>query len=165
MPTPHPADTMVAMDTPTSTSGPPRANGAAGGSAATRGSGKPASPRPRAKAAAKPSVTKAVTKAKPAASGSRKRPGATASTGRSGGGATTSGRVASGTLAEPERAPWRGPRNRALYNRTIQRANERQSLVTRGIAGLLSYPDLVLGVLGKRDPVVRDGRVDRKSVV
>jgi len=155
---------MVAMDTPTSTSGPSRSNGAGAGSAPTRGSGKPASPRPRAKAAAKPSVIKAVTKAKPAATGSRKRPGAAASTGRSGGGATTSGRAASGPLADPERAPWRGPQNRALYNRTIQRANERRSLVTRGIAGMLSYPDLVLGVLGKRDPVVRDGRVLSRSV-
>jgi acetyl esterase len=50
-------------------------------------------------------------------------------------------------------------RSRALYNRQIQRANERWPLPTRGLARLFRSPEFVLSLLGGRPPVERDGRV------
>ncbi len=60
---------------------------------------------------------------------------------------------------DQERRPWRGERPRALYSRRIQRSNERWALATRAAAGLLSRPGLILGALGQKAPVERDGRV------
>ena len=53
---------------------------------------------------------------------------------------------------------------RALYSRRIQRVNERWPLATRVAAALLSRPELVLGALGQRQPVERDGRVLNRRV-
>ena len=50
-------------------------------------------------------------------------------------------------------------RSRALYNRRVQRANERWPVVARSLAGVLRHPDLVLGLLGAGAPVERGGRV------
>jgi acetyl esterase len=63
-----------------------------------------------------------------------------------------------------ERGQWRGVRSRALYSRRIQRFNERWPLAARGVAGLLSRPELVLAALGRPDPVERDGRVLNRGV-
>ncbi len=63
-----------------------------------------------------------------------------------------------------ERGPWRRARDRALYSRRIQRADERWALATRVVAGLLRHPELVLAALGRREPVERDGRVLNRSV-
>jgi acetyl esterase len=61
--------------------------------------------------------------------------------------------------------PVRGSgRGGMLYNRRIQRMNERWPLATRCAARFLSKPDLLLGVLGKRSPVVVDGRMLNRSV-
>ena len=64
----------------------------------------------------------------------------------------------------PAPGGWRGVRSRALYSRRIQRANERWPLATRAAAGLLSHPESVLGALGHREPVERDGRVLNRGV-
>ena len=52
----------------------------------------------------------------------------------------------------PPRGPWRGgPRRRlTLYDRRLQTANERWSLVPRSLARLFRHPELVLALLGKR---------------
>ncbi len=73
--------------------------------------------------------------------------------------------AAGGPQWSPDR-PWpmRGRGTRALYNRRIQRVHERWPLVTRLGAALLSRPDLVLGLVGKRPPVERDGRVLNRSI-
>ena len=71
--------------------------------------------------------------------------------------ATLKGPLASG----PERGSGRGG---VLYNRRIQRMNEQWPLATRCVARLFSKPDLLLGVLGRRGPVVEDGRVLNRSV-
>ena len=54
-------------------------------------------------------------------------------------------------------------RHRALYNRRIQRADERWPLVTRLSTWLFSRPELVLGALGVRQSVEVDGRVLNRS--
>jgi acetyl esterase len=61
----------------------------------------------------------------------------------------------------PGRAPgWRGRRrNRDLYSRSAQRANEQWPVVARVLSGLLRRPDIVLGLLGATEPVEREGRV------
>ena len=63
-----------------------------------------------------------------------------------------------------DRRPWSGERPRALYSRRIQRTNERWALPTRAVAGLLSRPELVLGALGQKEPVEREGRVLNRGV-
>ena len=59
----------------------------------------------------------------------------------------------------PADRPWRRYRNRALYNRRVQRADEHWHPATRLGASLLSRPELVLGALGANGPVEVDGRV------
>jgi acetyl esterase len=54
-------------------------------------------------------------------------------------------------------------RSRALYNRRVQRANERWPVVARSLAGIFRHPDLVLGLLGAGAPVEREGRVLNRS--
>jgi acetyl esterase len=51
-----------------------------------------------------------------------------------------------------------------LYNRRLQRTNERWPLATRLGSALFSRPGLVLGLTGGRSPVERDGRVLNRSV-
>ncbi len=55
--------------------------------------------------------------------------------------------------------PWRRTRNRVLYNRRLQRADEHWRLPTRLGASMFSRPDLVLAALGASEPVEADGRV------
>ena len=66
--------------------------------------------------------------------------------------------VASGDGPDVRRS--RGPRgSRWLYDRRAQRRFEHWPVATRAVAGLLRHPDLVLALLGTRDPVEREGRV------
>ncbi len=81
-----------------------------------------------------------------------------------GGGAEPGPESNSGSGPGSDRGPWRGSRNRAIYSRRIQRANERWPLAARGVARLLSRPELVLAMLGKREPVERGGRVLNRGV-
>ncbi len=54
-------------------------------------------------------------------------------------------------------------RSRALYNRRVQRADERWPVVARSLSGIFRHPDLVLGLLGAGAPVERGGRVLNRS--
>ena len=54
-------------------------------------------------------------------------------------------------------------RSRALYNRRVQRADERWPVAARSLAGIFRHPDLVLGLLGAGAPVERGGRVLNRS--
>ena len=127
---------------------------------------KPAGARPKAKAGASAKATRTRTTA-----------GKTGARGSGSSAATAPATVAappagpdgtagdpSGSVPRSERGPWRGTRGRATYSRRIQRANERWPVAARAVAGLLSRPELVLTVLGEREPVERDGRVLNRGV-
>ena len=130
----------------------------------------PARANTKARANAKDGVPKGdakTTRAKPTASragGRRTRPVAAATATAAGGGAGPGPEPNSGSGPGSDRGPWRGSRHRAIYSRRIQRANERWPLAARGVAGLLSRPELVLAILGKREPVERGGRVLNRGV-
>ena len=57
--------------------------------------------------------------------------------------------------APAARAAGAGRSTAAASNRT----NEHWALATRGVSGLLRRPELILGVLGHKEPVERDGRI------
>ena len=80
----------------------------------------------------------------------------TASRSKAAGAASRCPRAAPNGSAGP---PWRRTRNRVLYNRRLQRADEHWRLPTRLGASMFSRPDLVLSALGASEPVEADGRV------
>ncbi len=112
-------------------------------------------------------TTKAATGSGRAAAGQAKRAAGTTRAPRARATAppgTETGPPAPGSPAPPERAGWRAGRSRALYSRRIQRVNERWPLATQVAAALLSRPELVLGALGQRQPIERDGRLLNRRV-
>jgi acetyl esterase len=78
-------------------------------------------------------------------------------------GRPTVGAIPPGGPPDPERVPWRRSRNRALYNRRLQRDHEHWPLATRVGAWLFSHPGLLLNALGAGGPVESDGRVLNRS--
>ena len=141
---------------PTSTKAPARATKATKATEATEVPAKSTkSPAKAAKAA------RAAKPAKATAKRTRAKAAAKAPATRSAGDAhvTTDGEAAPG----PDLRHWRRSRNRALYNRRFQRADEHWPLPTRMATWLFSHPELVLGVLGGREPVEIDGRVLNRS--
>src|SRR5664280_713545 len=159
LPSPDPTDTMVAMSNPPERPELPPLRESASLSApdvpATSGASDPPAPPP----ARAPRTRKRATP-KPAATPSSGRPGRVAKIAAPRDGATS---------AVPADRPWPGPprgrgRSRMLYNRRLQRTNERWPLATRLGSALFSRPGLVLGLTGGRSPVERDGRVLNRSV-
>ncbi len=55
-------------------------------------------------------------------------------------------------------------RGRGLYNRQMQRSNERWPLAAVFVSWLFRHPDLVLALLGKHAPVQVNGRVLNRSI-
>jgi acetyl esterase len=144
--------TPVAPAKPGTGRASPRARVPGGGVKPARVKAAPAKAAPAKAAPAKAAPAKAA----PAKTGGRRTAArATAAVGPE---------VATGPDQSTERGPWRGARSRAIYSRRIQRGHEHWPVATRSVAGLLSRPELVLAVLGKKPPVERDGRVLNRGV-
>jgi acetyl esterase len=172
LPSGDPTDTMVAMDdSPDS----PRRQAPDSGSKApggTPGPTKAGATRPRVRPA-KAAATRTSVGASVEANGERPRRGGTTApvaprsraTRATTTGATLPGDAGeNGELSSPTGGRrWRRARNRALYNRRLQRASEHWPWLTRVGAVLLSHPDVVLGLLGRPAPIEVDGRVLNRS--
>ena len=119
------------------------------------------SPAKAVRATKRSGVSPGAAGARPRGIGSRSRAGSSSAPASSGPSADGS---IGGRAVDPGPTPSGRPRSRiTLYDRRIQTANERWSLVPRSLARLLRHPDLVLGLLGKRAAVERDGRVLNRS--
>jgi acetyl esterase len=141
---------------PTRAAGPTKPTGAAGPTKATR-----ATKAVKAVKAAKPA-----TAAKTSAPAERSTARSTSGPGPRNSRGTVS-RRAPESAAGPGGGSWRGrSRNRSLYNRRLQRANERWPLTAQAMAGVLRRPELVLAALGgsASAPIQRDGRVLHRGV-
>ncbi|HEX3839912.1 MAG TPA: alpha/beta hydrolase fold domain-containing protein [Acidimicrobiales bacterium] len=77
--------------------------------------------------------------------------------------------VAADTAPGDGNGPWRGGgrgsgRGRGIYNRQLQRGNERWPIGARILAWLFRRPELLLTLLGRPAPVRVDGRVMNRSI-
>ncbi len=183
--TPDPTPDASGAAAPATTAPPGTGRPRTGASGATRvtGTTKPtraAGPTKATRATKAVKAVKAVKTAKPATAAKTSAPAerSTArSTARSTSGSgprNSSGTVsrrapesAAGPGAGPGGGSWRGrSRNRSLYNRRLQRANERWPLTAQAMAGVLRHPELVLAALGgsASAPIQRDGRVLHRGV-